>query len=426
MKNKYIALKKIKNFYKTKRIYRSKKWKNIILIFIVIFWYYLVFFSNIAHQKIEYTGNNRCTFIHGKLYWNNETSININKIKEEIKHFHQLKISFQNKTDFIKRKNPKISLIITLHNREKFIKLIYTSIQIQELKDIEIIFVDDASIDNTSLIINGLMANDKRIVYLKNNINRGAFYSRNKGILKSKGEYILVIDSDDLLINNILIKVYETAKKYNLDIVQFYVLIGSFKNNYLCNIMKYKSGILNNNSQIKNNFYKTISRNLWDKLIKGEIYRKSIKFMRNEFYNKLYFINNDDTSFFGLLHVAKTYGFLEQVGYFYYWTPNSSHYRIDPKNMNLIFRSIFNNMKYFYIQSDNNYEEKKNLAYKYFNKNYVNLIKYLPHVTEGIDFILDTLDLYINSSYFSLSEKKKLSFIKSIFINRKKIMFKKK
>ena len=43
------------------------------------------------------------------------------------------------------------------------------------------------------------MKEDKRIVYLKNDINRRAFYTRNIGILNAKGEYILVIDPDDIL-----------------------------------------------------------------------------------------------------------------------------------------------------------------------------------------------------------------------------------
>ena len=189
---------------------------------------------------------------------------------------------------------------------------------------------------------------DKRIVYLKNNEQKRTFYSRNRGILESKGEYILVIDPDDLIINNILIKAYETAKKYDLDIVQFYAVCGNFESQSLLKVMKYKSGILKNNSEIKNNFYNTISRNLWDKLIRREVYVESVKFMKKEFYNQLYFLNNDDTAFFGILHKANTYGFLEQVGYFYVFKPKGSYcYRTDPKNMNLIFRSVFNNMKYF-------------------------------------------------------------------------------
>ena len=104
--------------------------------------------------------------------------------------------------------------------------MIYASIHQQELKDIEIIFIDDASTDNSSFVIKDLMKLDKRISYIKNNINKKQFYSINLGVLYSNGEYILSIDPDDLLLNNILIKVYKTSKYYNLDILQFYMLSG--------------------------------------------------------------------------------------------------------------------------------------------------------------------------------------------------------
>ena len=65
------------------------------------------------------------------------------------------------------------------------------------------------------------MRNDERIIYLKNDKNKRALKSRYKGILNSTGEYVLVIDLDDLLLNDILIKAYETAKNYNLDILQY-------------------------------------------------------------------------------------------------------------------------------------------------------------------------------------------------------------
>jgi glycosyltransferase involved in cell wall biosynthesis len=94
-------------------------------------------------------------------------------------------------------------VIIAAHDQQNDVKKIYASIQHQELKDIEIIFVDDNSNDNTSSVIKSFMEKDKRIVYLKNDENRRAFYSRNKGILHARGEYILVIDPDDIILNNI-------------------------------------------------------------------------------------------------------------------------------------------------------------------------------------------------------------------------------
>ena len=228
-----------------------------------------------------------------------------------------MKISFDNKTHFYKRKTPKISIIITVYNQGYYIKKSYAHILQQEIKDIEIIFVDDASTDNSSFIIKELMEKDKRIIYLKNDINRNQFYSINKGILNSKGEYIISIDPDDFLLNNILKKAYETAKFYNLDIVEFYMFAGKS----LWNV-KYKSGIICNNSNVRNIFYYGDTRNLVDKLVKREVYINAVYFMPKDLYNENYHAHTDDTIFFGLIHFANSYGFLEQVGYFYNIMPN--------------------------------------------------------------------------------------------------------
>ena len=59
------------------------------------------------------------------------------------------------------------------------------------------------------------------IILLKNKQNKGPFYSRNKAAVFAKGEYIQFMDSDDILINNILEKAYIIAKKNNIDIIQY-------------------------------------------------------------------------------------------------------------------------------------------------------------------------------------------------------------
>ena len=80
-----------------------------------------------------------------------------------------------------------------------------------------------------------------------------------------------MIDPDDILLNNILSKAYQTAKKYDLDIVQFYIMMGYFDVPAVRKNLKYKSGILRNNSEIRDFFYNGLSKNLVDKLIKREI-----------------------------------------------------------------------------------------------------------------------------------------------------------
>lgn len=90
----------------------------------------------------------------------------MNKLRMEIKNYKYSKINIKGKKDYTKKRNPKVSLIITIYNQENFLKYSYSYIQKQEMKDIEIIFVDDASSDNSSKLIYSLMKNDKRIIYL--------------------------------------------------------------------------------------------------------------------------------------------------------------------------------------------------------------------------------------------------------------------
>ena len=289
--------------------------------------------------------------------------------------------------------------------------------QKQELKDIEIIFVDDCSRDNTTKKIEEIMEKDKRIIYLKNDINRKALYSRFRAVLIAKGEYILIIDPDDLLINNILIKSYITAKKYNLDIVQFYMMICSPLSPRLWPELKYKGGILINNSEVRTLFYNGISRNLPDKLVRREIYIKSIKFMGDEFINGDYHFNDDDTAFFGLIHIAETYGFLEDPGYLYILRAKPTFKTVN-EITNENFHSIFTIMRYFYIRSDNDEIDKSNTAYKYFKKSVKDYGKHLSDMTVGFDFALDVLNLYLNSTYFDSSQKSSLNDFKSKIIGR--------
>ena len=105
---------------------------------------------------------------NNNIYWDNETSLEIDKVIKEIDELNNTQISYENKKDFIKRKNPKVSLVITIYNQENNITSIYSCILKQEMKDIEIIFVNDASKDNSEKIIKELMEKDKRIILLKN------------------------------------------------------------------------------------------------------------------------------------------------------------------------------------------------------------------------------------------------------------------
>ena len=139
-------------------------------------------------------------------------------------------------------KEPKISIISPVYNREKFILRFIRSIQQQTFHNVEIIFVDDKSSDNSICFIKKYMKKDKRIKLIKNRKNRGTFKTRNIGALYSRGKYIIIPDPDDILSNNILRICYNFAEKYRYDFIRFNVYLGNGKL-LLGNITKNLEGI---------------------------------------------------------------------------------------------------------------------------------------------------------------------------------------
>ena len=121
---------------------------------------------------------------------------------------------------------PKISIISPVYNREKYILRFIRSIQLQNFRELEIVFVDDNSIDNSVKLIKKYMNKDKRIKLIKNRKNRGTFKLRNIGALYSKGKYVIIPDPDDILSNNILSVCYNFAEKYSYDLIRFNTYIG--------------------------------------------------------------------------------------------------------------------------------------------------------------------------------------------------------
>ena len=112
----------------------------------------------------------------------------------------------------------KISIIIPAYNVEGYISRCLESLVNQTINDIEIIVIDDGSIDNTYSIACDYSKKDNRIkVFTQENQKQGA--ARNEGLKMAQAEYIAFVDSDDFIELNYCEELYNTAKKYNADIV---------------------------------------------------------------------------------------------------------------------------------------------------------------------------------------------------------------
>ena len=96
-------------------------------------------------------------------------------------------------------KKPDVTVVMPTYNSDGLIGITTRSILEQNLKNIEVIIVDDASSDKTQEVLTWYMEIDKRIKVIRNTTRKGAAYSRNRGNRAAKANYIMVIDAGDLL-----------------------------------------------------------------------------------------------------------------------------------------------------------------------------------------------------------------------------------
>ena len=115
----------------------------------------------------------------------------------------------------------KISIILPIYNVAPYLEDTFESLINQTIKEIEIIAVNDGSTDNSADIIEKYQKQDPRIISLFQE-NQGQSVARNLALQHAKGEYIYMMDSDDLLNSPQALQIcYEYAEKNNADFIFF-------------------------------------------------------------------------------------------------------------------------------------------------------------------------------------------------------------
>lgn len=114
---------------------------------------------------------------------------------------------------------PLISVIVAVYKKELYVEECIKSILNQSFKDFEIICVDDHSPDGCGEILKRLASEDSRIYIITNEINQGAGISRNIGLRKAWGKYVLFLDADDFYENGFLENAYRYCEARQLDIL---------------------------------------------------------------------------------------------------------------------------------------------------------------------------------------------------------------
>lgn len=284
-----------------------------------------------------------------------------------------------------------ISIIVPIYNAENYIEKCIDSLINQTKKEIEIILINDGSIDNTEQVIKKYK--DKRIKYFKNK-NQGIGKTRNFGIEKATGKYLMFVDSDDYIDLNTCKLMFDKAFSNQLDIV-------------ICDYFK----VVNNEiirEKIKNFKYTTLKENSsllidinlapWNKLYKTSLIKdNNIRFVEDLKYEDAPFVCE-------ALDKAKKIGKLNKYLNYYVIHGKSETTVRDEKVFDILkivdkIRKYFKNKNYAQESVDiltvriltnyniqQRYQKNKKLAMKFINESFLYMKKEIPD--------------YKNSNYF--------------------------
>lgn len=203
----------------------------------------------------------------------------------------------------------KVSVIIPVYNAEKYLERCLDSVCNQTLKDIEIICVNDASIDNSIEILNDYSKRYSNLKVIDCAKNGGESKARNIGLDNATGEYVAFVDNDDTIDLDFYEKLYTLAKIKNLDIAKadcFEISIGGNKIKQ------------DDNTQIKNNDKFAFVTHWWTAIYKRKIVENNkIRFREDiPLGGDIIFLNQ-------MLVNSKTFDMIDDTFYYHYQQKNS-------------------------------------------------------------------------------------------------------
>lgn len=169
----------------------------------------------------------------------------------------------------------KVSVIIPIYNVERFIGRCVRSLMQQTLQDVEYIFVDDATPDNSIQILNQVIADypnkihSVKILMLEK--NQGLPAARNRGLAAATGEYIFHCDSDDYADATMLETMYNTAVEKQADIVWSDWFLTFERNERYMEQPNYPTPF----DAIKGMLAGQMKYNVWNKLVRRSLYEEN-------------------------------------------------------------------------------------------------------------------------------------------------------
>ena len=352
---------------------------------------------------------------------------------EEFRQYSRDKKFIEPNPKFEKSENPLISVIITMHNQAHILHKSLKSVQNQSFKNIEIIIVDDCSLDNTTEEINEYQKIDPRIVLITHDMNGGSIKSRADGVRAAKGKYITIIDGDDALAHkDILNHSFYVAEKGNLDVIEFKAayfknrefrtVVNSYSKINLTNViyqpeLRTKFFIISDNEGIR----AVQNRCIYAKLVKNEIFKKALIFIGEKYTDDFITKYEDVIMAVAILQVSNSYYYMKELGYYYSRGQPGSQMKLPEKKCKPNPRKIkdmgYIKLLHYLMDKFGNTEFGKQMIYHELISihHYLNLVYYTNY---HYRYVYEVLDNLIDSPYLSNRQITRIMDIKKKLENK--------
>lgn len=211
---------------------------------------------------------------------------------------------------------PKVSVVIPVYRVEKYIGRCARSLFIQTLEDMEFIFVNDCTPDNSIQILLDVLADFpnrlRQVKIVGHDSNRGLPQARKTGVSNATGDYIAHCDSDDWVDSKLYEVLYNSVLESNADIAVCDFMVHRY------NSLEVRIGTRTNDIEDYklNLLFQLNSVSMVNKLIRREIYQNSIEFPTLN-------MGEDMATTLQLIRFCRTMSFVEGVCYHYDGTTTS-------------------------------------------------------------------------------------------------------
>ncbi len=215
-----------------------------------------------------------------------------------------------------------VSIIIPVYKVEQYISRCAESVLNQTYRQLEIIFVDDCSSDESIVVVKDYISNspksqDLKFRFLAHDHNMGLSAARNTGISSASGQYVYFLDSDDEISPDCIETLVEASEDGQFDVVCGALKLCGSTELFTTELSFYEQSYLNNNDVLNAFVRNRIPIAAWNKLIRREtIFKEGLCFKRGLIYE-------DNLWTFELMHCVKSLKTLTKQTYHYWIHPCS-------------------------------------------------------------------------------------------------------